>query len=300
MTTPFPGATFTPAPGSEPKNKQEKRDMFVTWAHISKFHLFDGLYTKPTKIVHPDHTEYRHNEVQNAHNALACGPLRVYSTYAEMDIHDATKDIYDTGRTYSGVIRYELNNEFYNKLNEIEWEASDSLRRNKIVEITAQMKPIQDLSQIKVGSVLLACNNPTGEYYPECDSYNANHAIILGVTGFRFVDSWVNLVGFEYFHPEPARGTFIPEYEGRLYSGGHTWGDTYYDIPRLHRNGHFYLVQEGTGKTWAEYGSRRRPYVPKQVLTRAYATKSLVDDYLRGVGMPRNNRRVEQMLGIGY
>ena len=26
----------------------------------------------------------------------------------------------------------------------------------------------------------------------------------------------------------------------------------------------------------------------------------LVDDYLRGVGMPRNNRRVEQMLGIGY
>ena len=28
--------------------------------------------------------------------------------------------------------------------------------------------------------------------------------------------------------------------------------------------------------------------------------KSMVDDYLRGVGMPRNNRRVEQMLGIGY
>ena len=68
----------------------------------SKFHLFDGLYKKPTKIAHPDHTEYRHNEVQCMHNALACGPLRVYSTHAEMDIHDATKEVYDTGRAYSG------------------------------------------------------------------------------------------------------------------------------------------------------------------------------------------------------
>ncbi len=25
----------------------------------------------------------------------------------------------------------------------------------------------------------------------------------------------------------------------------------------------------------------------------------MVDDYLRGVGMPRNDRRVEQVLGIG-
>lgn len=42
------------------------------------------------------------------------------------------------------------------------------------------------------------------------------------------------------------------------------------------------------------------PYVPRDVLSRARATKNMVDDYLRGIGMPRNNRRVEQMLGIGY
>lgn len=294
----FPGATFVPAPGSEPRNKNEKRDMFVTWASISDLHCFEGSWNNPTKIVHSDHIEYNPNMAPCIINASAIGSLRVYKDHAEMQITDASRSA--NGRGYTGTIYYELNNEFYNKLNEIEWKASNSLRRDKIVEITAQMKPIQDLSQIKVGSVLLACNNPTGEYYPECDSYNANHAIILGVTGFRFVDSWVNLIGFEHFHPEPNRGTFIPEYEGRLYSGGHTWGDTYYDIPRLHRNGHFYLVQEGTGKTWEEYGSGRRPYVPRDVLSRARATKNMVDDYLRGVGMPRNNRRVEQMLGIGY
>ena len=294
----FPGATFVPAPGSEPRNKNEKRDMFVAWAVISDLHCFKGSWNNPTKIVHSDHIEYNPNMAPCIINASAIGSLRVYKDHAEMQITDASRSA--NGRGYTGTIYYELNNEFYNKLNEIEWKASNSLRRDKIVEITAQMKPIQDLSQIKVGSVLLACNNPTGEYYPECDSYNANHAIILGVTGFRFVDSWVNLIGFEHFHPEPDRGTFIPEYEGRLYSGGHTWGDTYYDIPRLHRNGHFYLVQEGTGKTWKEYGSGRRPYVPRDVLSRAHATKSMVDDYLRGIGMPRNNRRVEQMLGIGY
>lgn len=32
----------------------------------------------------------------------------------------------------------------------------------------------------------------------------------------------------------------------------------------------------------------------------SYTQHNMVDDYLRGVGMPRNNRRVEQMLGIGY
>lgn len=294
----FPGATFVPTPGSEPRNKNEKRDMFVAWASISDLHCFEGSWNNPTKIVHSDHIEYNPNMAPCIINASAIGSLRVYKDHAEMQITDASRSA--NGHGYTGTIYYELNNEFYNKLNEIEWKASNSLRRDKIVEITAQMKPIQDLSQIKVGSVLLACNNPTGEYYPECDSYNANHAIILGVTGFRFVDSWVNLIGFEHFHPEPDRGTFIPEYEGRLYSGGHTWGDTYYDIPRLRRNGHFYLVQEGTGKTWEEYGSGRRPYVPRDVLSRAHATKNMVDDYLRGVGMPRNNRRVEQMLGIGY
>ena len=295
----FPGATFTPAPEYEPQGKQEKRDMFVVWAEISKLSYFDGHWRKPTKIVHADHVEYQHNKGSIFINSSACGPLRVYKDHAEMTITGA--EVYPpNGRSYSGTIRYELNSEFYEALNKIEWETSDSLRRSKVVEVTSQMEPIQDLSKIKVGSVLLACNNPTGEYYPECDSYNANHAIILGVTGFRFVDSWANLVGFEHFHPEPARGTFVPEYEGRLYSGGHTWGDTYYDIPRLHRNGHFYLVQEGTGKTWSEHGSGPHPYVPRDVLSRAYATKSLVDDYLRGVGMPSNNRKVEKMLGIGY
>lgn len=289
----FPGATFIPAPGYEPRNKKEKRDLFVVWASISDPRRINGSWSNgswisPTKIVHDDHIEYR----SILHTALGDTILRVYKDHAEMPI--------DGDSELKGVIRYELNNEFYEALNEVEWRVTRPLRREKIVQITSQMAPIQDLSRLKVGSVLLACNNPKGEYYPDCDSYNANHAIILGVTGFRFVDSWVDLIGFEHFHPEPGRGTFIPEYEGGLYSGGHTWGDTYYDIPRLHRNGHFYLVQEGSGKTWEEYGSGCRPYVPRDVLSRAHATKNMVDDYLRGVGMPRNNHRVEQMLGIGY
>lgn len=73
-----------------------------------------------------------------------------------------------------------------------------------------------------------------------------------------------------------------------------------FNLPTLQKNASLYLVQEGTGKTWAEYGSENNPYVPRDVLSRAHATKNMVDDYLRGVGMPRNNRRVEQMLGIGY
>ena len=82
-------------------------------------------------------------------------------------------------------------------------------------------------------------------------------------------------------------------------SGGYTRCNTYYDIPTLQKHANLYLIQEGTGKTWEEYGSSH-PYVPRDVLSRAHATKNMVDDYLRGVGMPRNNRRVEQMLGIGY
>lgn len=70
------------------------------------------------------------------------------------------------------------------------------------------------------------------------------------------------------------------------------------DIFQKHAN--LYLIQEGTGKTWAEYNYEHDPYVPRDVLSRARATKNMVDDYLCGVGMPRNNRRVEQMLGIGY
>ena len=81
-------------------------------------------------------------------------------------------------------------------------------------------------------------------------------------------------------------------------SGGYTRCNTYHDIGTLQKHANLYLIQEGTGKTWAEYGSMRDPYVPRDVLSRARATKNMVDDYLRGVGMPRNNRRVEQMLGI--
>ena len=291
MTTPFPGATFTPAPGSEPKNKQEKRDMFVTWAHLSKFRFFDGLYENPTKIVHPDHTEYRHNEVQCVHNALACGPLRVYSTHAEMDIHDATKEVYDTGRAYSGVIRYELNNEFYEALNKIEWKVSEPARKSKVASVIRQMVPVDDLAQLRVGSVLLARRYDEG-----C----VGHAIVLGMTGFQGFDDYIECIGLEDICPGHVEGTCYSQNPTRGSGVSYTWGDTYADIPTLNRHYDFYLVQEGTGKKWAEYGPMRDPYVPRDVLSRARATKNMVDDYLRGVGMPRNNRRVEQMLGIGY
>ena len=293
MTTPFPGATFTPAPGSEPKNKQEKRDMFVTWAHISKFRFFDGLYENPTKIVYSDHTEYQHNEVKCVHNALACGPLRVYSTHAEMDIHDATKECYDNDRTYSGTIRYELNNEFYEALNKIEWKASEPVRKSKVASVIQQMVPVIDIPRLPVGSVLLA---QEGSSATGC----VGHAIVLGMTGFQGFDNYVECIGLEDLHPGHAYGTCYSQNPTRGSACCYTWGDTYADIPNLHAHYRFYLVQEGTGKTWAEYGPMRDPYVPRDVLSRARATKNMVDDYLRGVGMPRNNRKVEKMLGIGY
>lgn len=291
MTTSFPGATFTPAPGSEPRNKNEKRDMFGTWAHISKFRFFDGLYENPTKIVHSDHTEYQHNEVKCVHNALACGPLRVYSTHAEMDIHDATKECYDNDRTYSGTIRYELNNEFYEALNKIEWKASEPVRKSKVASVIQQMVPVDDLAHITVGSVLLARRDDEG-----C----IGHAIVLGMTGFQGFDDYITCIGLEDICPGHVEGTCYAQNPTRGCGVSYTWGDTYVDIPTLDHHYSFYLVQEGTGKTWAEYGPMRDPYVPRDVLSHAHATENLVNDYLRGVGMPRNNRRVEQMLGIGY
>ena len=292
----FPGATFVPTPGSEPRNKNEKRDMFVAWASISDLHCFEGSWNNPTKIVHSDHIEYNPNMAPCIINASAIGSLRVYKDHAEMQITDASRSA--NGRGYTGTIYYELNNEFYNKLNEIEWRVTEPARQEKIAQITKQMKPIQDLSQIKVGSVLLA-RKPKNDAF---DEFGANEAIVLGITSYSYGDSWRDLIGFEDLHPGQGYGTSRPGYDGKNghVPGGYTWGNTFWDIPSLHRNGHFYLVQEGTGKTWAEYGTELNPYVPKQVLTRAYATKSLVDDYLRGVGMPRNDRRVEQMLGIGY
>lgn len=132
----FPGTTFVPAPGSEPRNKNEKRDMFVVWASISDLHCFEGSWNNPTKIVHSDHIEYNPNMAPCIINASAIGSLRVYKDHAEMQITDASRSA--NGRGYTGTIYYELNNEFYNNLNEIEWKASNFLRRDKIVEITAQ------------------------------------------------------------------------------------------------------------------------------------------------------------------
>lgn len=289
MTTSFPGTTFTPTPGSEPKNKQEKRDMFVTWAHISKLGFFDGLYENPTKVVHPDHTEYQHN-------ALACGPLRVYSTHAEMDIHDATKECYNNDRAYSGTIRYELNNKFYNKLNKIEWKASEPVRKSKVASVIQQMVPVAGIVALPVGSVLLARRGKSHENYDGC----VGHAIVLGMTGFQGFNDYVECIGLEDLHPGHVEGTCYSENPTRGSGCCYTWGNTFADIPTLLRHYSFYLVQEGSGKTWAEYGPMRDPYVPRDVLSRAHATKNMVDDYLRGVGMPRNNRRVERMLGIGY
>ena len=51
MTTPFPGATFTPAPGSEPKNKQDKircEKPIMMWDKLSHI-ACETLSTHPTK-----------------------------------------------------------------------------------------------------------------------------------------------------------------------------------------------------------------------------------------------------------
>ena len=296
MTTAFPGTTFTPAPGSEPRNKQENRDMFVTWAHISKLGFFDGLYENPTMIMHPDHTEYRHNQIQCVHNAPACGPLRVYSTHAEMDIHDATKGCSDNDRTYSGTIRYELNNEFYEALGKIEWKVSEPARKSKVANVIQQMVPVAGITRLPVGSVLLARRGQSHDNDDGC----VGHAIVLGMTGFLGFDGYVECIGLEDLHPGHVEGTCYSQNPTRGSGVCYTWGNTFADIHTLLHHYRFYLVQEGTGKTWAEYGPIRDPYVPRDVLSRARATKNLVDDYLRGVGIPRNNRRVEQMLGIGY
>lgn len=151
--------------------------MFVTWAHISKLGFFDGLYENPTMIMHPDHTEYRHN-------APACGPLRVYSTLAEMDIHDATRGYSDNDRPYSGTIRYELNNEFYEALNKIEWKVSEPVRKSKVANLVKQMVPVIDLPRLPVGSVLLAQEGSS-------DTGCVGHAIVLGMTGFLGFDDYV-------------------------------------------------------------------------------------------------------------
>lgn len=238
------------------------------WSHI-QFAMFH------TKVQHSDHTEYQHYEER-------CGSLLVYKDHAEL-------------RIPQGLVRYELNPEFIEKLNWIDWEATKAKRGEKIKQIIADMKkqPVADLSQLKVGSVLLT-GKPTYGY----DQYRFHRedAIVLGVTGYRVGDSHFECIGFENFFPGESHGTHFPGWGGM--SGGYTRCNTYHDIGTLQKHANLYLIQEGTGKTWAEYGSMRDPYVPRDVLSRARATKNMVDDYLRGVGMPRNNRRVEQMLGI--
>ena len=298
MTTPFPGATFTPAPGSEPRNKQEEHDMLIAWAGMSHMSYFDGLYHFPTKTVHPGYTEYHHNQIPFAGSTTECSSLRVYNDHAEMDIRDVP--IYGEGaRSYSGTIRYTLNSAFYEALNKIEWLVTAPVREEKITQIISQMKrtPVEDLAQLTVGSVLLTHKRGNSEFHGNHE-FGANHAVVLGITGYRWVNAYVQCIGFEDLYPGQGYGTCIPGYNGM--SGSYTSGNTYRNIDILQKNCPMYLIQEGTGKTWAEYGFESNPYVPRDVLSRAHATKNMVDDYLRGVGMPRNNRRVEQMLGIGY
>ena len=266
---PFPGATFTPAPEYKPRDEKSRR-LWMDWSHID-FAMFH------TKVRHPDHTEYQHYENR-------CSSLRVYKDHAEL-------------RIPQGLVRYELNPEFIEKLNWIDWEATKARRGEQIKQIITDMKkqPVADLSRLKVGSVLLT-GKPTYGY----DQYRFHRedAIVLGVTRYRVCDNSFECVGFENFFPGESWGTHFSGWGGM--SGGYTRCNTYHDIPTLQKHANLYLVQEGTGKTWAEYGPMRDPYVPRDVLSRARATKNMVDDYLRGVGMPRNNRRVEQMLGIGY
>lgn len=159
-TEPFPGATFTPHPGSEPRDEKSRR-YWMDWSHI-QFAMFH------TKVRHPDHTEYQHYEDR-------CGSLLVYKDHAEL-------------RIPQGLVRYELNPEFIEKLNWIDWEATKAKRGEKIKQIIADMKkqPVADLSQLKVGSVLLT-GKPTYGY----DQYRFHRedAIVLGVTGYRVCDN---------------------------------------------------------------------------------------------------------------
>lgn len=62
----------------------------MDWSHI-QFAMFH------TKVQHSDHTEYQHYEDR-------CSPLRVYKDHAEL-------------RIPQGLVRYELNPEFIEKLN---------------------------------------------------------------------------------------------------------------------------------------------------------------------------------------
>lgn len=213
--------------------------------------------------------------------------------HAEMDIHDATRGYSDNDRPYSGTIRYELNSAFYEALNKIEWKVSEPARKSKVANLVKQMVPVIDLPRLPVGSVLLA---QEGSFDAGC----VGHAIVLGMTGFLGFDDYVECVGLEDLYPGHVYGTCYSQNPTRGSACCYTWGNTFADIPTLLHYYRFYLVQEGSGKTWEEYGSIRDPYVPRGVLSRAHATKNMVNDYLRGVGLPRNNRRVEQMLGIGY
>ena len=268
-TEPFPGATLTPVPEYKPRDEKSRR-IWMDWSHI-QFAMFH------TKIQHSDHTEYQHYSDR-------CSPLRVYKDHAEL-------------RIPQGLVRYELNPEFIEKLNWIDWEATKARRGEKIKQIIADMKrqPVANLAQLKVGSVLLT-GKPTYGY--DHYSFHREDAIVLGVTGYRVCDNYIKCIGFENFFPGESWGTHFSGWGGM--SGGYTRGNTYNDIGILQKHTNLYLIEEGSGKTWAEYNYEHDPYVPRDVLSRAHATKNMVDDYLRGVGMPRNNRRVEQMLGIGY
>ena len=132
-----------------------------------------------------------------------------------------------------------------------------------------QKQPVADLSRLKVGSVPLT-GKPTYGY--DHYSFHREDAIVLGVTGYRVCDDWIECIGFENFFPRESHGTHFSGWGGM--SGGYTRCNTYHDIPTLQKNANLYLIQEGTGKTWEEYGSGRRPYVPRDVLSRAHATRT--------------------------
>ncbi len=72
-----------------------------------------------TKVRHPDHTEYQHYE----------------DRWLSARLQESRRL-----RIPQGVIRYDLNPEFIEKLNWIDWEATKAQAWRKIKQIIAQMK----------------------------------------------------------------------------------------------------------------------------------------------------------------
>ncbi len=152
----------------------------------------------------------------------------------------------------------------------------------------AGKQPVADLSQLTV-SILLY--KPTYGY----DHYSHRRRDRLGVSPDTVCVDWIECVGFENFFP----GSLTVHLSGwGGMSGGYTRYLTYHDIGTLQNAQICTSCKKAQGRK-ARARLRVEPVCARDVLSRAHATKNMVDDYLRGVGMPRNNHRVEQMLGIG-